>query len=415
MGLQQAEDWQTAGSNTRPVTIRFASIPTHTERPTGDHGGIINRMKRSFGKAWKRSKSEPLMTANITNVKSRVTQRDSENGWLSYFTHRTSTTSNAKSRTGYTHTLDKPRKIRRSFITENTGRREPAYTSLEKDHQLHAKLAFNKRSISMPSDEMLRKRDLRRSVSSNDFAGLLGQNGTTANGGFRSPEERIVEQTKDFCRDYIVQVLKRNSLIHRVKISRSASPDQWLMKDIHAICNELERRNRGLCKNLAKQIGITLRSEEVLRKIFFEICLEIISTDISAENLTNSKSTIQDRPGFSRSNSEENQKKRDITWGRMMGIFVVTGAFSIDCIKQGHSELVDDLIEICGEFFQSQGLVEWISSHGGWEKLSEVNSNKTRDLLADTANVWNIFLVSACVVASLAFGVGLSNLTSTGG
>nr|XP_039251008.1 uncharacterized protein LOC120328555 [Styela clava] len=398
--------------------MHYTSKPSHTERSNG--AGILSRMRQSLGKAWKRTRSEPSMSTNAPNVRPSVSKRMGDNGWLSYFTQRSLRSSNTSIRSGYQHSqsLDRPRKIRRTVITEKINKNEFDCPSTEKEYCSQARQAFSRRSISMPNpDDMVSKRDLRRSVSSKELSGTLGQNGINSNRDFRTQEERIVEQTKDFCRDVIVQKLKRNNLIHRVKIARPACPDQWLLRDIHAMCNELERRNHGLCKNLSKQLGITLRSEEVLRKVFFEISLEIISTYVSAKQTpTKTPSKNNSRGLNSRTDSEENQreKEQEVTWGRIMGILVISGAFSIDCIKQGHSELVDELIEICGDFFQSEGLVDWIMAHGGWEKLSEKSSCGTKDKY-DTANAWNIFLVSACVVASLAFGVGFSNLTAAGG
>lgn len=52
---------------------------------------------------------------------------------------------------------------------------------------------------------------------------------------------------------------------------------------------------------------------------------------------------------------------------------------AVDCVQQGHSDLVNCLIDYCGDFVREEGVLCWIVSEGGLEKLHKVAINDGRD------------------------------------
>lgn len=85
-------------------------------------------------------------------------------------------------------------------------------------------------------------------------------------------------------------------------------------------------------------------------------------------------------------------------------------ALATDCIKQGHAELVNELIEYCGEFFLSEGVVQWIMANGGWENLPEKSTTRHKE--TDATTTWNIILIIACALATAAACIVITNLTA---
>lgn len=59
-----------------------------------------------------------------------------------------------------------------------------------------------------------------------------------------------------------------------------------------------------------------------------------------------------------------------ITWGKIISIFSVCGGFAIDCVRQGHYEYLQFLIDGIAEIIEDD-LVYWLADHGGWLGLQQ--------------------------------------------
>lgn len=57
--------------------------------------------------------------------------------------------------------------------------------------------------------------------------------------------------------------------------------------------------------------------------------------------------------------------RTDITWGKVVALFAITGGLALDCVRQGHAEFVPKLIESMADVIEDE-LVVWISENGGW-------------------------------------------------
>lgn len=61
--------------------------------------------------------------------------------------------------------------------------------------------------------------------------------------------------------------------------------------------------------------------------------------------------------------------KSEITWGKVVSIFAVSGGLAVDCVCQGHPEYMHGLMEGMVEVLEDD-LGEWVASNGGWTALS---------------------------------------------
>lgn len=59
----------------------------------------------------------------------------------------------------------------------------------------------------------------------------------------------------------------------------------------------------------------------------------------------------------------------DVTWGRIVALFAMTGALAMDCVKGGHPEYVLGLVQRMGIFVE-RDLAPWICQQGGWVSTS---------------------------------------------
>nr|CAD7203847.1 unnamed protein product [Timema douglasi] len=57
--------------------------------------------------------------------------------------------------------------------------------------------------------------------------------------------------------------------------------------------------------------------------------------------------------------------KCDVTWGKVVSLFAVAGGLGVDCVRQGHPEYLQTLLEAIGETLEEE-LAPWIVGNGGW-------------------------------------------------
>ncbi|XP_078486731.1 uncharacterized protein LOC100186363 isoform X1 [Ciona intestinalis] len=232
-------------------------------------------------------------------------------------------------------------------------------------------------------------------------------------------EGKALEQTKDICKDYIVHRLQQRKLANRVKVTRQQSASRALSRDVIFIASELERMQKHLYSDVSKQIGITLRSEDVLRKVFFELAGEILTTEpvtIPKEGAVNGETKKEKSRAFVSSGS----RIIEITWGRICAVVAIAGGLSIDCVNQGHSDLVNQLIEFCGEFASEEGVLRWIVSQGGWETLREMTDDHSASHTANDygylTHICNVALaLTACTLATVLSVVAIASVSDTAG
>ncbi|XP_077573461.1 bcl-2-related ovarian killer protein homolog A [Stigmatopora nigra] len=157
----------------------------------------------------------------------------------------------------------------------------------------------------------------------------------------RSPTDKeLVSQAKALCRDYI------QSRLGRAGIGWS-KPDQlaswWgTQGDVSAVLlwlgDELEYLRPSVYRNVARQLNITVASENVLTDAFLAVAADIFSTGV--------------------------------TWGKVVSLYAVAGSLAVDCVRHGHPAMVHTIVDCMGEFVR-KSLSTWLKRRGGWVDLTK--------------------------------------------
>lgn len=103
---------------------------------------------------------------------------------------------------------------------------------------------------------------------------------------------------------------------------------------LRLLANELENSHPKLFQSVASNLGLhNLPSEAAVHNVFAAVAEEIF--------------------------------RNDVTWGRIVALFAMTGALAMDCVKGGHPEYVIGLVQKMGMFVE-RDLAPWICQQGGW-------------------------------------------------
>ncbi|XP_017553448.1 bcl-2-related ovarian killer protein homolog A [Pygocentrus nattereri] len=157
----------------------------------------------------------------------------------------------------------------------------------------------------------------------------------------RSPTDKeLVSQSKVLCRDYI------HSRLNRAGIGWS-KPEHGLssggsLGEISSVLlwlgDELEYLRPNVYRNVARQLNITVASENIVSDAFLAVAAEIFSTGV--------------------------------TWGKVVSLYAVAGALAVDCVKHGHPAMVHAIVDCMGEFVR-KSLVSWLKRRGGWTDITK--------------------------------------------
>ncbi|XP_023701889.1 uncharacterized protein LOC111861491 isoform X3 [Cryptotermes secundus] len=164
------------------------------------------------------------------------------------------------------------------------------------------------------------------------------------------PTQEIVEQGKSLCGQYIRRRLKRSGVFNRkcgLQRLRTAAnlPGGYVVRDVFpelaSIGQELERMYPKLYTSVARQAspspgGGNLTSDKAAGVVLTAVARELF--------------------------------KADVTWGKVVSLFAVAGGLGVDCVRQGHHEYLQGLLEAMGEVLEEE-LAAWIVGNGGWTAL----------------------------------------------
>ncbi|MBN3295573.1 BOKA protein, partial [Amia calva] len=172
----------------------------------------------------------------------------------------------------------------------------------------------------------------------------------------RSPTDKeLVSQSKALCRDYI------HSRLNRAGIGWS-KPEHGLMVsgaslgEVSCILlwlgDELEYLRPNIYRNVARQLNITVASENIVSDAFLAVAAEIFST-VTVCPLS-----------------------LGITWGKVVSLYAVAGGLAVDCVRHGYPAMVHTIVDCLGEFVR-KSLVTWLKRKGGWADITKcvVNSD----------------------------------------
>jgi hypothetical protein len=171
--------------------------------------------------------------------------------------------------------------------------------------------------------------------------------------GWRSapiPTQEIIEQGKSLCGQYMRNRLKRSGVFNRKcglqRLRTAASlPGGYVVRDVFpelaSIGQELERMYPKLYTCVARQAspspgGGNLTSDKAAGVVLTAVARELF--------------------------------KADVTWGKVVSLFAVAGGLAVDCVRQGHHEYLQALLEAMGEVLEDE-LAAWIAGNGGWVSI----------------------------------------------
>ena len=143
--------------------------------------------------------------------------------------------------------------------------------------------------------------------------------------------DKSMDVAMAICRDYIHQKLVLKGY-PKNKIRLSAAHCSHSEYFVKAGC-VLERLYPKVYTDVSRKIAMTMASSTVVKNSLTSV-LEIMFRD-------------------------------SITWGKVVSMFAISASFAEECVQQGHSEFVDDVVKCVGNFVALH-LVEWLVKQGGW-------------------------------------------------
>lgn len=195
--------------------------------------------------------------------------------------------------------------------------------------------------------------------------------------GWRSPisQQDVVNQAKSLCGRYLRQKLRSCSAVHKklglqrlksVSNLACGSNTAEIANELRLLANELENSHPKLFQSVASNLGLhNLPSEAVVHNMFAAVAEEIF--------------------------------RSDVTWGRIVALFAMTGALAMDCVKGGHPEYVLGLVQRMGIFVE-RDLAPWICQQGGWATLltrfkKDTTTSYTKEVVCSIIFVFLIFIL----------------------
>lgn len=150
-------------------------------------------------------------------------------------------------------------------------------------------------------------------------------------------EDEIVEMSYSLFRDY-VQYRLPNSLKPNInpKFRKKAKTNNTIFYELQVIGNELDRQYSQLYKDIALQLNVSISSKRAVEEVFHDIAKEIF--------------------------------KDEITWVRIVSLYVVSSSLVIECLLQGNGIYMQYILNCFKEFVRTD-LATWIVQHGGWGDL----------------------------------------------
>ncbi|XP_017150063.1 bcl-2-related ovarian killer protein homolog B [Drosophila miranda] len=159
----------------------------------------------------------------------------------------------------------------------------------------------------------------------------------------------IINQGKCLCGQYIRARLRRAGVLNRKVIQRLRNilePSSHVVYEVFPALNsmgeELERMHPRVYTNISRQLS-RAPFGELEDGDMAPMLLNLVAKDLF---------------------------RSSITWGKIISIFSVCGGFAIDCVRQGHYDYLQCLVDGLAEIIEDD-LVYWLIDNGGWLGLQQ--------------------------------------------
>ncbi|XP_037917560.1 bcl-2-related ovarian killer protein homolog B isoform X2 [Hermetia illucens] len=154
----------------------------------------------------------------------------------------------------------------------------------------------------------------------------------------------LINQGKCLCGQYIRARLRRAGVLNRKVIQRLRAilePSSNVVYEVYPALNsmgeEIERLHPRLYTNVSRQLS-SAPFGELQDGDTAPMLLNLVAKELF---------------------------KTNITWGKIISVFSVCGGFAIDCVRQGHYDYLQYLIDGMSEIIE-EDLVHWLADNGGW-------------------------------------------------
>ncbi|ALC41003.1 debcl [Drosophila busckii] len=159
----------------------------------------------------------------------------------------------------------------------------------------------------------------------------------------------IINQGKCLCGQYIRARLRRAGVLNRKVTQRLRNilePSSHVVYEVFPALNsmgeELERMHPRVYTNISRQLS-RAPFGELEDSDMAPMLLNLVAKDLF---------------------------RTSITWGKIISIFSVCGGFAIDCVRQGHYDYLQCLVDGLAEIIEDD-LVYWLIDNGGWLGLQQ--------------------------------------------
>ncbi|KAL7738061.1 hypothetical protein ACLKA6_006413 [Drosophila palustris] len=159
----------------------------------------------------------------------------------------------------------------------------------------------------------------------------------------------IINQGKCLCGQYIRARLRRAGVLNRKVTQRLRNilePSSHVVYEVFPALNsmgeELERMHPRVYTNISRQLS-RAPFGELEDSDMAPMLLNLVAKDLF---------------------------RTSITWGKIISIFSVCGGFAIDCVRQGHYDYLQFLVDGLAEIIEDD-LVYWLIDNGGWLGLQQ--------------------------------------------
>lgn len=158
-------------------------------------------------------------------------------------------------------------------------------------------------------------------------------------------EDQVVHQSKVLCRDFIFLKLKENAMINNdiydvYDDPANAEPYSLgptdVSKEIISIAAVFECRYPLLFHDIGNYLKVTYQSSLHVQSVYDTVATELF--------------------------------RNNITWARIVALFVFTADLTVDCIKQKQDRFASVIAESMQRFVRNR-LAPWIVLQGGWTSL----------------------------------------------
>lgn len=204
-----------------------------------------------------------------------------------------------------------------------------------------AALHSNLLGLAEPTGQARRRFSNVSDVVSRKFSNTIGWRSSSI------PIQDIVTQGKTLCGQYIRCRLKRSGMFSRkcgLQRLRSAAslPGGYVVREVFpellGVGQELERMHPKLYIGVARQAssspgGGVLATDKAVNTVLTSVARELL--------------------------------RSEMTWAKVVSLYAVAGGLAVDCVRQGHPEYLQSIIESMGEVLEEE-VASWIGENGGW-------------------------------------------------